>query len=318
MRAYSLLAAAKVNLHLEILGARSDGYHEMNLVLQSIDLMDQVDLRPIGTATFRVKCDHPDVPADQGNLAYRAAMLMAQEFPDAFAKYGGVAISIHKQIPVGAGLAGGSTNAAAVLVGLDMMWQLGLTQAELQQIAAQLGSDIPFCVSGGTALATGRGEQLDPLPDMDHLWVVLAKPRQLAISTAWAYGRFREEFGDRYPATPEEMSDRKHHARSQAMIAAIARRDDSKIGQLLYNDLEKVVIPAHESLQRLRAAFEQAEVLGTLMSGSGATMFALVSSESQAQQVYAQIKATIADPTIDFWITRFASTSIRIRQIEAS
>ena len=125
MRSYSLLAPAKINLYLEILGDRPDGYHELVMAMQSVDLADRIELRANGTDQFRVHCNHAQVPVDQSNLAYRAAEIMSQQFPDAFARYGGVDITIHKRIPVGAGLAGGSTNAAAVLVGLDLMWERG-------------------------------------------------------------------------------------------------------------------------------------------------------------------------------------------------
>jgi 4-diphosphocytidyl-2-C-methyl-D-erythritol kinase len=173
MRLYSLLAAAKINLYLEIVGSRPDGFHELIMVMQSVSLADRITVRSIGTDEIRVQCTHPLVPTDDTNLAYRAANLMVQRFPGLMAKLGGVEITLEKQIPVGAGLAGGSGNGASVLVGLDMLWQLGLTQAELQDLAAELGSDMPFCVSGGTALATGRGEHLDPLglPDLPGgLW----------------------------------------------------------------------------------------------------------------------------------------------------
>ena len=186
MRSYSLIAPAKINLYLEIIGNAPGGYHELAMVLQSISLADRVHLRANGTQRFQCHCNNAQVPGDRTNLAYRAAELMAKQFPEAFSRYGGVDIYIQKQIPVAAGLAGGSSNAAAVLVGVNLMWQLGLTQPQLQQLAAQFGSDIPFCVSGGTALATGRGEILEPLPDLGQLSVVLAKYRSLEISTAWA------------------------------------------------------------------------------------------------------------------------------------
>ena len=188
MRSYSLLASAKINLYLEIIGDRPDGYHELAMVLQSIDLADRIDLRAIGTDTIRVRCDHPQVPPDKNNLAYRAADLLAKQFPDALAKYGGVEIAIHKQIPVAAGLAGGSANAAAVLVGMDLLWQLGLTQSELQELGGTLGSDVPFCIAGGTALATGRGDKLSPQPDLGGLSVVL---RSTAISVFLRHGRIK-------------------------------------------------------------------------------------------------------------------------------
>ncbi|HEY9702923.1 MAG TPA: 4-(cytidine 5'-diphospho)-2-C-methyl-D-erythritol kinase, partial [Allocoleopsis sp.] len=149
MRYVSLLAAAKINLYLEILGDRPDGYHELAMIMQSIDLADKLEVRTSRTQIIRVYCQHPEVPKDQTNLAYKAAQLMAKKFPEAFAQYG-VEISLQKNIPVAAGLAGGSSNGAAVLVGLDLVWNLGLTQSELQELAAELGSDVPFCISGGT------------------------------------------------------------------------------------------------------------------------------------------------------------------------
>ncbi|MGH2415625.1 MAG: 4-(cytidine 5'-diphospho)-2-C-methyl-D-erythritol kinase, partial [Microcystaceae cyanobacterium] len=187
MHSYSLIAPAKINLYLEIIGDRPDGYHELVMILQSINLADRLTLQPNGTEQIRLYCHHPQVPLNSSNLAYRAAQLMKEEFPKIFSNYGGVDIIIDKRIPVAAGLAGGSTNAAAVLVGIDLIWELGLTHPELQILAAKLGSDIPFCVSGGTAIATGRGEQLDFINDLDNLWIVLAKHQSLAISTAWAY-----------------------------------------------------------------------------------------------------------------------------------
>jgi len=251
MRSYSLIAPAKINLHLEIIGDRPDGYHELAMVLQGIDLADRVILNANGTDQFRLHCDHPEVPADQSNLAYKAAVLMAQEFPDAFEQYGGANITIDKHIPVGAGLAGGSTNGAAVLVGLDLIWGLGLTQGELQDLAAKLGSDVPFCIAGGTAIATGRGEQLSPLPSIDSLYAVLAKYRSLSVSTAWAYQTYRKQFGASYPpiaaigSATATSTPPKQRAHAGDIVAAIMHHDGVKIGKLLHNDLEKVVLPAY-------------------------------------------------------------------------
>ena len=196
MHSYTLIAPAKINLYLEIIGDRPDGYHELVMLLQSIDLADRLKMRPNGTQAIRLHCNHPQVPLDESNLAYRAAQLMKKQFPQAFANWGGVDITIEKHIPVAAGLAGGSTDAAAVLVGLDLIWELGLTQPELQTLAAQLGSDVPFCIAGGTAIATGRGEQLDAIDDLTNLWVVMAKYHSLSVSTAWAYQTYKQRFGD--------------------------------------------------------------------------------------------------------------------------
>ena len=144
MQTYTLIAPAKINLLLEIIGDRPDGFHELVMVLQSIDLADIVELKSLPGEQIHLNCTHPDVPQDSTNLAHRAAQLMQTQFPDR----GGVEITITKNIPIGAGLAGGSTDAAAVLVGLDLMWNLGLTQSELQILGAALGSDVPFCIVG--------------------------------------------------------------------------------------------------------------------------------------------------------------------------
>lgn len=309
MRSYSLIAPAKINLYLQIVGDRSDGFHELVMVLQSIELADVVTVRSIGTEAIRVWCDNPDVPQDQTNLAYKAADLMVREFPDYFAKFGGVEIKIQKRIPMGAGLAGGSSNAAAVLVGLDLMWNLGLTHSDLQELGATLGSDIPFCISGGTSLATGRGEQLDGLPDLHNIYVVLAKYRDLPISTPWAYQTYRQQFGDAYPKSASDVEARKQQSRG--MMAAIAQQNLAQIGQLLHNDLERVVLPEYPQVQQLRDRFQRLGVLGTMMSGSGSTVFGLVESHAQAEQVKDQMTA-IADPNLDLWVTRFCTSGVRL------
>ncbi len=312
MRSYSLLAPAKINLYLEILGDRPDGYHELVMVMQSVDLADRIELRANGTDQFRVHCNHAQVPVDQSNLAYRAAEIMSQQFPDAFARYGGVDITIHKRIPVGAGLAGGSTNAAAVLVGLDMMWERGLTQIEIQELGALLGSDVPFCIAGGTALATGRGEKLDALPDLENMHLVLAKYRSLSVSTPWAYKAYRQKFGASYLREAGDLEGRRQQVHSGPMINAIAHRDEIQIGKLLYNDLEKVVLPEYPQVANLRQTFQQLGTLGTLMSGSGPTVFALAESQAHAQQLQAQVRATIPDSDLELWTAKFIPAGIQI------
>jgi 4-diphosphocytidyl-2-C-methyl-D-erythritol kinase len=311
MRSYSLIAPAKINLYLEILGDRPDGYHELAMVLQSIDLADQIDLRPLGTDRFRVRCTHPQVPQDNSNLAVRAAELMAKQFPNTFAQYGGVEITIHKRIPVAAGLAGGSTNAAAVLVGLDLLWKLGLTQSELEELAARLGSDVPFCIAGGTAIATGRGDQLSSLPSLDRLYVVLGKYRSLTVSTAWAYQTYRQQFGASYTA-PQNLASRTSGVHSGPMVRAITQGDGVQIGQRLYNDLERVVLPAYPQVLQLREAFNRPGVLGAMMSGSGPTVFALCESYNQAQQVKEAVKAALPEPDLELWLARFSSKGIQV------
>jgi 4-diphosphocytidyl-2-C-methyl-D-erythritol kinase len=310
MRSYSLIAPAKINLYLQIVGDRPDGFHELIMVLQSIELADRVTVHPSQREGIRVRCDHAEVPQDQTNLAYRAADLMLRQFPEMHAKFGGVDIELQKRIPMGAGLAGGSTNAAAVLVGIDMMWNLGLTQSELQDLAATLGSDIPFCISGGTALATGRGEKLDPLPDLDNSYVVLAKYRNLPVSTPWAYKAYRQQFGETYPRSPEDIEQRKQ--KSRTMLTAITHQNLAQIGQQLYNDLELVVLPEFPQVQQLRDEFQKFEVLGTMMSGSGSTVFALTETRAQAETVKTQMRESIPDPELELWVTKFSQCGVRL------
>lgn len=312
MRSYSLIAPAKINLYLEIIGDRADGFHELAMVLQSISLSDRITITPIGIDAITIRCNDPTIPSDRTNLAYRAAAMMADQFPDMMARHGGIEIDIHKQIPAAAGLAGGSTDAAAVFVGLDLMWDLGLTQGELQTFAAQIGSDVPFCISGGTALATGRGEVLSPLTNLDHLYVVLAKYKNLAISTPWAYKTYRQEFGDTYVSEPKDLQTRHHRVHSGSIVSAIMKGDGAKIGQLLHNDLEKVALPEYPQIQALRDAFAAQNVLGTMMSGSGPTVFALVESQAEADRVLGAVRGQMADPDLAFWAAQFIPHGIHL------
>lgn len=312
MQSYSLIAPAKINLYLEIIGDRPDGYHELAMVLQSISLADQIELRANGTDEIRVRCNHPQVPVDQSNLAYKAAALIRQQFSEVYKKYGGVDITIQKNIPVGAGLAGGSTNAAAVLVGLDLMWKLGLTQIEIQELAAQLGSDIPFCVAGGTAIATGRGEQLSPLPSLDCLYAVLAKYQSLSISTAWAYQTYRQQFRSTYAPDHDTLVGRSQRVHSSAMVSAITHRDGKRIGQLLHNDLEKVVLPAYPQVIQLRQEMQRLETLGVMMSGSGSTVFSLAESKEKADQIRQELRNSLPDPDLAIWVTQLTASGIQI------
>lgn len=311
MRSYSLSAPAKINLYLEIIGDRPDGYHELAMVMQSVELADQIHLRSIHNGPIQVTCTHPQMPLDQSNLAYRAADLMRQTFPSASKHFGGVDIIIEKNIPIGAGLAGGSTNAAAVLVGLDLMWQLGLTQSELQALAAQLGSDVPFCIAGGTAIATGRGEVLAPLPSLDGVFVVLAKYKSLSVATPWAYKTYREMFADTY-AESEQVGDRQKHFHSGPMMAAITRQDYAEIGKLLHNDLEKAVLPKYPTVAALKNALKAADTLGAMMSGSGPTVFALAETQTKAEAIQQHLRATIPNPDLGIWITRMSPAGIQL------
>ena len=180
-------AYAKINLGLDIIGKREDGYHEVSMIMQSVGLCDEVIISPgSGEGKIEISTNIPELSCGSDNLAYRAAALLA--------KHAGIIPNVHialnKKIFLAAGLAGGSTDAAAVLRGLNKYWQLQLENHELERLAALLGSDIPFCIEGGTMLATGRGEILTKLADLPQAIVVLAKPRQLEVSTGWVYQHY--------------------------------------------------------------------------------------------------------------------------------
>ncbi|NES80695.1 MAG: 4-(cytidine 5'-diphospho)-2-C-methyl-D-erythritol kinase [Moorea sp. SIO2B7] len=277
-----------------------------------MELADRIDIRPNSTQKICIHCNHPEVPLDETNLAYKAAKLLKDEFSSTFTNYGGVEITIDKQIPIAAGLAGGSTDAAAVLVGINQMWDLGLTQPELQTLAAKLGSDVPFCISGGTAIATGRGEELDPLMDLDHLFVILGKYRNLGVSTPWAYKTYKKQFHSEYVSDVETVKSRTYQIHSGPLVSAITHKDGAEIAKLLHNDLEKVVLPEFPQVAKLRTAFQDAGVLGTMMSGSGPTVFALCESKKQAQVIKKQVREAIPDPDLDFWVTKLSATGIQI------
>lgn len=312
MDSYSLSAAAKINLYLEVVGDRPDGYHELVMVMQSIGLADRVTVRRIGPHQIQLRCDHPDVPSDASNLAYRAAALLQARFPQISEQQGGVEITIEKNIPVGAGLAGGSANAAAVLVGLDLLWQLGLTQIELQTLAAELGSDIPFCIAGGTAIATGRGEQIDTLHGLDGLYAVLAKSPQLSVSTPWAYKTYRQAFADTYVDVQTAGPTRHDRLRSSPMMTAISQQDGGAIGRHLYNDLEKVVLPAHPEVNEVKTALANCGGLGTLMSGSGPTLFTLTASRADAEAIAQHMRSRYSESELGLWVAPLLSTSLRL------
>jgi 4-diphosphocytidyl-2-C-methyl-D-erythritol kinase len=309
---YKLIAPAKVNLYLEILGIRPDGYHELAMILQSIDLADEIEVRSLSESKIIVSCDHPQVPKDNSNIAYKAAELMAKEFPDCFTKYGGVEIKIEKKIPVAAGLAGGSTNAAAVLVGIDLLWKLGLTHSEIEELGEKLGSDVPFCVAGGTVIGTGRGEKLSPLPSLDNIYIVLAKYRSLGVSTPWAYKTYRENFGSSYIQDRESLESRAAAVHSASIVKAVLDKDAKKIADNMHNDLEKVVLPEYPLVLQLREEFAKNDVLGTMMSGSGPSVFAICESQQKAEFVKQNIREAITDEDLELFVTKSSTRGIQV------
>lgn len=264
-------AYAKINLGLDVLGKRADGYHEVSMVMQSISLADTVTLEKHNGLV--VQTGRSDLPGDSSNLAYKAAMLMAERFnetPD-------VKITLDKHIFMAAGLAGGSSDAAAVLRGLNRLWQLGLDAAQLEEIAAEIGSDVPFCICGGTALAEGRGEILTALPEPQEAVIVLAKPQQ-AVSTAWVYKEFDSLKGPQHPDIG-------------TLKAALLKGNTVLPLPGMGNALEGVTCARYPEINKIKKEMLAAGAQYALMSGSGPTVFAVAGSTQEAQKIIEALQA---------------------------
>jgi len=275
-------------LALEVLTQRADGYHELAMVMQAVELSDRIVLEDAEALELRTTAS--GIPTDASNLALRAALALRE----AARVERGVRITLDKRIPVAAGLGGGSTDAAAVLLGLNRLWRLRWPIARLADVAVTLGMDVPFFLRGGTAFATGRGEKLDRVPGM-ALALVLVNPR-FASSTAEAYGRM----------TPGMYSD---GARARAVVAAVGSRRAERVGGSLYNGLEAAVAPTHPEIGQMKAALLAAGALGALMSGSGPTVFGVARSLDHARQIRRRVQRgswecwavrTLAGPAVRF------------------
>lgn len=262
---------AKVNLTLDILGKRSDGFHEVAMVMQSIDLYDTIVMAKTDGPIF-LQIDVPGLAADEMNLAWRAAQLIKQECQ----LEGGVAMQLTKRIPIAAGLAGGSTDAAAVLRGMNELYDLGLSDEKLCELGAQIGSDVPFCLLGGTMLATGRGEELRRLPDFPKTYVVLAKP-PVSVSTAWAYQHYDAEGAEQHPD-------------NAAIERAIAAGDRNSAAALLCNVLESVTIKKYPVISDYKKLMLAHGALNSMMSGSGPTVFCLAPDKETAEAIAAALR----------------------------
>lgn len=260
-------APAKINLSLDILGKRSDGYHEIEMVMTTIDLADRLELVLLEEDRIEVTSHSRYVPDDQRNLAYQAANLLKKKFQI----QQGVRISIDKAIPVAAGLAGGSSDAAATLKGLNQIWGLHLSTDELAQIGSEIGSDVSFCVHGGTALAQGRGEKISPLPTPPNCWVILAKP-EIGVSTAEIYKNVNMK--------------NIVHPNTKGMIAALNEQSYEGICNQLGNALEDVTLKMYPEVALIKEQMEKFGADAVLMSGSGPTVFGLVQHDSRLHRVY--------------------------------
>ena len=261
---------AKINLSLDILGKRSDGYHEVSMIMQSIGLSDTLSLEKLpvpGQVELELAGAAAGIEADESNLAWRAAALLLREGQ----VHGGVRMRLTKRIPIAAGLAGGSTDAAAALRGVNELYELGYDTGQLCEFGARLGMDIPFCLRGGTMLATGRGEMLRRLPDMHRTYVVLAKP-PIGISTAWAYQHYDAEGAE-------------HHPDNERLEQEIASGERKAIAGLLCNVLESVSIKKYGIISEYKQLMLQAGAMAAMMSGSGPTVFGLCPDEDTAGNV---------------------------------
>ncbi|MEK5059918.1 4-(cytidine 5'-diphospho)-2-C-methyl-D-erythritol kinase [Paenibacillus shunpengii] len=261
-------APAKINLMLDVLHKRSDGYHEVEMIMTMVDLADRIEMSEIKRDTIMISSQAGYIPLDEKNLAFQAAKLVKERYD----VKKGVYIHLDKKIPVAAGLAGGSSDAAATLRGLNKLWGLGISDEELRLLGAELGSDVPFCITGGTALATGRGEQLHQLPNPPQCWVVLAKP-PINVSTAEVYGRVRSDQIQKHPSA-KRMED------------AIRNQSFAGVCKELGNVLEDVTVKLHPEVGQLKEAMLKLGADGVLMSGSGPTVFGLVSKESKVPRIY--------------------------------
>lgn len=268
MKKVSVKAPAKINLTLDVLHKRPDGYHEVEMIMTTIDLADRIHLELLPDKKITIDCSASFVPIDERNLAYQAAKKLQERFQVEW----GVSIYIDKQIPVAAGLAGGSTDAAATIKGLNQLWNLGLSLEEMVSVGTELGSDVAFCLYGGTALATGRGEIITPLSPLPPCWVILAKP-PLGVSTGNIYSKLNVN----------ELEERPN---TLAMKQALAEGNFSQVAKYLCNVLETVTLKEHPQVLQIKQQMKKFGADGVLMSGSGPTVYGLTQKMSRVQRIY--------------------------------
>lgn len=267
---YSMLyvkAPAKINLTLDVLYKRPDNYHEVEMIMTTVDLADRIGLETREDGQIKIVSADRFVPDDNRNFAYQAAELLK----NTYGLREGVTITIEKQIPIAAGLAGGSSDAAATLRGLNELWNLNLSLDELAEHGAKIGSDVSFCVYGGTALATGRGEKIKELSIPPTCWVILAKPK-IGVSTAEIYGGLKV--------------DQIEHPNTAQMIEAIENNDYPLLCASLGNVLESVTFELYPEVVTIKEQMQRFGADAVLMSGSGPTVFGLVDNEARVSRIY--------------------------------
>lgn len=264
-------AYGKVNLSLDIVGKREDGYHFLEMIMQTIDLYDVINVVKIPSG-IEIKCNKNYVPTDRRNIAYRAAEL----FLETFKIKSGVRIEIEKNIPVAAGLAGGSTDGAAVIKAMNDLFNVNVPKEKLAAIGVAIGADIPFCIYGGTALIKGIGEEVTPLKSFQNHILVLVKPN-FGVSTKEVYGSI-------------DIKKIHKHPNTKALIQAIEREDEKFISRNMKNVLENVTLNKHRVLKDIKHEMIKMGAEGSLMSGSGPTVFGIFDNMLEAQKCYDAMK----------------------------
>lgn len=274
MKDISVKALAKINLGLDVVGKREDGYHEVCMVMQTIHLFDRLDISKNRSGQITMETNLSFLPTNENNLVYKAAKLLTDEFEIK----DGIHVQLQKHIPVAAGMAGGSTDAAAVLYGMNRIFELGLTREQLMERGVKIGADVPYCVMRGTALAEGIGEKLTKLPPMVKCPVLIAKP-QISVSTKFVYDNLKLNSDTKHPDIKKLVTD-------------IKEKDLYKVAGDMGNVLETVTIPAYPVIAEIKEHMKEHGALNAMMSGSGPTVFGLFDKEETAAEAYEAMKAS--------------------------
>lgn len=282
-------AYAKINLGLDVLRRRPDGYHEVKMIMQTVDICDDLTFEKREEPGIGLRIEGADLPADENNLVYRAAaLLMEKRKPRE-----GVSITLKKRIPIAAGMAGGSADAAAAMRGLNALFEMGYAVEALKELGVTLGADIPYCIQGGTMLSEGIGEILTPLPDPPACHLVIAKP-DIDVSTAFVYGHLQ---ADRLSFHPD----------IDGMAAALAAGDLKGITDRMGNVLETVTVKAYPVIDRLKRLMCRLGAENALMSGSGPTVFGICRERETAEKIAAAIEKE--EPAAAVFVTGFRNSS---------
>ncbi len=274
MKDISVKALAKINLGLDVVRKREDGYHEVRMIMQTIHLFDRLEISKNTSGEISMETNLAFLPTNENNLVYKAAKLLKDEFEIK----DGVHVWLHKYIPVAAGMAGGSTDAAAVLYGMNRMFELGLSVEELMKRGVKIGADVPYCLLRGTALAEGIGEKLTKLPPMVKCPVLIAKP-QVNVSTKFVYENLK-------------LDAQKKHPDIDRLVSDIKEQDLYKIAADMGNILETVTIPAYPVIAEIKENMLEHGAVNAMMSGSGPTVFGLFDDENTATAAYEEMKAS--------------------------